>query len=328
MSGNVIIFFRMIGVLVTSFLFSVSLTKLLIHYQRKRSIAQIERNYLRSNQLKKGTPTFGGVAIVLATILSFMIFYFDTFTQPYVQGILFTFLGFFFIGLIDDLYKVFFKNVKGLSASLRILLEVAIALVAILIMGYSFPTSWNIDIIFLGTPLYLGALFILFFIFLILATSNSVNLCDGLDGLAGGVVLMCSLPLIVFLIEKQEIVIASILMAQAGAIIGFLLFNFHPAKIFMGDCGALGIGALLGIAALSSNTSVVLALSSIILIFETFSVILQVFSFKLFKKRIFLMTPFHHSLQKKGWSETRIVLLFYLVGFIISFITTIMGVLV
>jgi phospho-N-acetylmuramoyl-pentapeptide-transferase len=291
-------------------------------------IGQVERDFaIKANMKKQGTPNLGGIAIVSSTVISFSLFNFTMLRLPLIQGILFCYIGYFFIGLLDDLSKILFKSYKGLSAAIRVLLEICIALWAINIMGYAAPYNWNIDLIFITSPIYLGLIFIIFFVFIVVGSANSVNLCDGLDGLAGGIVMMCSLPIIVFLLKKEELVIASLLLAQVGSILGFIRYNFNPAKIFMGDGGALALGALLGGAALATNSIVIFAFASIILVFETLSDIIQVTSYKLFKKRIFLMAPFHHSLQKSGWSELRIVLFFWLIGFIVSFVTTIMGVL-
>jgi phospho-N-acetylmuramoyl-pentapeptide-transferase len=327
MNANLLIFIKILATLAVSALISLILTKMIIYYQKKKMVGQVERDFaIKENIKKQGTPNLGGIAIVISTVISFTIFNLDQLRYPLIKGIIFCYLGFFIIGLIDDISKIKFRSYKGVSALIRILLETAVALWAVNIMGYAIPYNWTIDMVFVNSPLYLGLVFILLFVFIVVGSANSANLCDGLDGLAGGVVMMCSLPVIVFLLKKNEITIASLLLAQVGSILGFIRYNFNPAKIFMGDGGALAIGVLLGIASLATNSVVIFAFASFILILETLSDIIQVTSYKLFKKRVFLMAPFHHSLQKRGWSELRVVMFFWLIGFIVSFITTIMGV--
>ncbi len=327
MNANLIIFCKLMLTLVVSFFLSLILTKLVIYFQRKYYIGQVERSFtIESNIKKKGTPNLGGIAIVLSTLITFIILNFDSLTLPLIQGIIFCYLGYFAIGLVDDLSKIIYQSYKGISALTRILLEIGVALWALNIMGFSAPYNWNIDTLFFHNFLYLGVIYIIFFVFIVIGSANSVNLADGLDGLAGGIVLMCSLPIIVFLLKRNEILIASLLLSQVGSILGFIRYNFHPAKVFMGDGGALALGALLGISALATNSIVVFAIASFVLIFETLSDIIQITSYKLLRKRVFLMAPFHHSLQKRGWSEMRIVSFFWLIAFIVCFIATVMGV--
>lgn len=327
MNANLTIFSKLMVTIVLSFFLSLILTKLVIYIQRKHYFGQVERNFtLESNMKKKGTPNLGGIAIVFSTITTFVILNLDSLNSSIVRGIIFCYLGYFVIGLIDDFAKIKLKSYKGISALTRILLEVCIALWALNLMGFSAPYNWSIDTLLFNNFFYLGFVYIIFFVFVVVGSANSVNLSDGLDGLAGGIVLMCSLPLVIFLLKKEEFIIANILLAQVGSILGFIRYNFHPAKVFMGDCGALALGSLLGISALATNSIIIFFIASVILIFETLSDIIQITSYKLLRKRVFLMAPFHHSLQKRGWSEIRIVSFFWLIAFIFCFIATVMGV--
>ena len=161
--------------------------------------------------------------------------------------------------------------------------------------------------------------------FLIVGCANSVNLSDGLDGLSSGLVVLASLPFLLISIKNNEINLSILLISVIGAIFGFMVYNLHPARIFMGDTGSLSLGALLAIISIYLDKIDILPIAAFIFIFETISVIIQVLYYKKTKKRIFLMTPFHHHFEKKGVKEFRIVSYFWLTGFILAFISSLIG---
>ena len=177
---------------------------------------------------------------------------------------------------------------------------------------------------FINTFKYVGWTYIFFIIFLLVGTSNAVNLTDGLDGLASGVMIISLLPFAFIALRNSENNISYIILMMVGSILGFLVYNFYPAKIFMGDCGSLSIGFFLGGIALLLKKELLLLFTGFIFVIETLSVILQVFSFKLFKKRIFKIAPLHHHLEKSGFCERKIVLLFYILSLFMSLMTIFM----
>ena len=325
MENNYLIFARCILLLMTSFILSNKLSKVIIKKQIKDGEGQAISKYLMdSHQQKKKTPTGGGIAIVLSIILS-SLFVIDSYLDPYFSCGIILIISFFIIGLIDDLIKIKFQNYKGLSSILRFLIETLIVILIFYYLDsnttfdYSFHLNKKINI-------YLGKLFIIFIIFLIVGSANSVNLTDGLDGLSGGTYIISLLPFSIFFLLDSQLNILYLVLTVYGATFGFLINNLHPAKIFMGDSGSLPLGGFLGYLSLISKKELLLLIIGGIFVLETMSVIIQVTYFKLTKKRIFLMSPFHHHLEKMGKKEYTIVFLFYVIGFSLSLISLILGI--
>ena len=325
MNTNILIFLRIILLLIISTFISNRICNVLITYFNKRRVGQEISSYLSSNhQNKKNTPTIGGIGIILSIMISSLFIFDSYFDYQFILGIIILFL-FFIIGLIDDLLKLFLKSHDGLSPLFRILLEILIVLIIYLfldnrgVFDYSFHINEKYKV-------FLGPLFIIFSVLLIVGSSNSVNLTDGLDGLASGLFMIAILPFIIFLLLDNNINLVYLLVMVYGATFGFVILNLHPAKIFMGDSGSLPLGAILGYIALLSKKELLLVIIGGLFVFETISVILQVLFFKITKKRIFLMSPFHHHLELMGKKEYTIVMGFYLIGFTLSLIGLIIGI--
>lgn len=278
---------------------------------------------------KKNTPTMGGIFIILSTIATTLLF--SDLSNHYIWPLILVLITFSLIGLTDDLLKVIYKNSKGFRGSIKLVIQFFIIGIAYIWLGQIDATHNNARIFFPlhnGLSIGLGvALYIIFVTFVIVGTSNAVNLTDGLDGLVSVpaiINLICLTSLIYFasshdLSAKFHIPyiqnaseLRFFCAALIGAISGFLQFNLKPAKIFMGDVGSLAIGSVLGLIAVIIKQEFVFFIISLLFVIEATSVILQVSSYKLRKKRIFLMAPIHHHFEKLGWSERKVVSLFWL----------------
>ena len=324
MENNFIIFLRCLLLLFTSFFLSNRLCKVLISVQNKSKQGQEISTYLmESHQEKKSTPTLGGLGIILSILISSLLIC-NLYLDKYFLCGMIILVSFSIIGLIDDLIKVLKRNYHGLSSTLRVVLEGLI----VIIIFYILDKDNLIDSYFSfndNTYLNFSNLIVIFIVFLIVGSANSVNLTDGLDGLSGGVYLISLLPFIIFLLLDNNMSLVYLLLMIYGSTLGFLVLNLHPAKIFMGDTGSLSLGGILGYIALVSKKELLLILIGGIFVFETISVILQVIVFKTTKKRIFKMSPFHHHLELMGKKEYTIVMLFYVIGFTLSLISLIVG---
>ncbi len=284
---------------------------------------------------KAKTPTFGGAFIVLSTIIT-TLFFIDL-SNCYVAIYAITFITFAGIGLIDDILKVAKKNSSGFRGSIKLIIQFTVIAIAYVWLGQVNPLH-NEPAIFLpifdGHYLTIGlALYILFITFVIVGTSNAVNLTDGLDGLVSlpSIINLICLIILTTIISNKEFAnhfnfthikdsseIIFLCSTLIGAILGFLQFNYKPAKIFMGDVGSLAIGSFLGLTAVIIKQEVIFFIISILFVTEAVSVILQVGSYKLRKKRIFLMAPIHHHFEKKGWSEEKVVRTFWFASLIFA----------
>lgn len=320
-----------------------SLTALLICFAlgpwmiRKLSEKQIGQ-YIRKvgparHQDKAGTPTMGGVLIIIAIVLSTLLW--ANLKDFYVWVVLIVMAGYFFIGFTDDYLKQIKKRNLGLSAKVKFLLQVFFAVVAacLLYQDPSFTSQITIPFFKTVTP-DLGPWYILFAVLVIVGTSNAVNLTDGLDGLAIGPVIIASATYMLFAYVAGHVKIADYLQinfvngcgevaimcgAMAGAGLGFLWFNSYPAQIFMGDVGSLPLGAVLGTVAVITKQEILMVLVGGIFVIEALSVILQVGYFKLSHgKRVFLMAPLHHHFELKGWAESKVIVRFWIVAIILA----------
>lgn len=326
MATNVILFIKLIISLLLSFLLTIFITKKIIKISLKRNDIQIEREYLQNHIDKKGTPTMGGIAIVLSSLITFFIVNIGNYLTTDIKAVIFGFICFFLIGFIDDYLKVKIKTYDGLKAGIRIMLEIVVSLYIILILkdgGYSLS---KIVIPVVNGIVNTTYLFIPFILIVIIGSSNAINLSDGLDGLASGLVMICLTPFILISLLNGNYELTLLLVSTVGSLIGFLFFNFHPAKIFMGDCGSLALGALLGVSSIVLHSEIILVVAGILFVLEAFSVILQVCYYKLTHKRIFLMAPLHHHFEKKGWAEWKVVMMFYLIGCFASLLAIIIEV--
>lgn len=302
----------------------------------KQSQGQPLRDIGPDHQHKSGTPTMGGLMVLISAGTSTLLW--SDLTNIYVWVVLGVIAGFGVIGFMDDYIKLTKKSHAGLSSKLRLFFEFAIAMVAVLTViiqnDWSYATGLAIPFVkeFLVPMSYL---FIPFAMFVIVGASNAVNLTDGLDGLAiVPVMIACAcFGLIAYLVGHTNFSdylqihyvpgtgeLAVICGALIGAGMGFLWYNAPPAAVFMGDTGSLSLGAGLGTIAIITKHEVVLAIIGGLFVLETVSVIVQVASFKLTGKRVFAMAPLHHHFEKKGWSEPTIVIRFWIIAFILALI--------
>lgn len=270
-----------------------------------------------SHQKKTGTPTTGGVFIVIASITASVIAL-SMAQKPTTQAfiILITFVFYTFAGFQDDINKIKNKQNKGLSAIRKLFLQFAIAMLPALYVTLNGQTALTIG----SYSFELGWFYPIFALLLITGFSNALNLTDGLDGLAASTSFFafCACTIISMMMGNIDISIIS--AAIAGAVLGFLYFNKSPAKVFMGDTGSLALGGIIGTIAVMGKFELWLLLIGVVFLAETLSVVLQVASFKLTGRRIFKMSPIHHHFELCGWSENKIVVIFSVIGALFSFL--------
>ncbi|GAB4387579.1 MAG: phospho-N-acetylmuramoyl-pentapeptide-transferase [Thermodesulfovibrionales bacterium] len=298
---------------------------------------QIREDGPKMHKNKAGTPTMGGVIIIFAILVSMVLW--GDLANPYNQVLVISLVGFGGIGLADDYLKVSKRNSAGLRACVKFGLQIAIAL-GIGLYLYMNPVDPFTDV--LSVPFFkkwlfhLGLLYVPFSVAVIVGSSNAVNLTDGIDGLAIGLVAIATLANgvlvyisghkglaeylhVLFLPGTGELTVFC--GAMFGATLGFLWYNAYPADVFMGDVGSLGLGGALGTLAVITKHEIVLAVVGGIFVVETISVVLQVASFKLTGKRLFKMAPIHHHFELKGWPEPRIIVRFWIVGIMLALLS-------
>ena len=316
-----------INILLLSFAITVILGFIIVPILRKLKVGQIERSDGPESHLKKqGTPTMGGIIMMLGIIIITIGAYIyyksrDLALAKNLLPILGLTIGFGIIGFIDDFKKLVLKNTKGLSPSLKMLglLIISVIYVLYLINGLNLGTEMYLPIVkkYITLPIYF---YIPFAIVVILATTNAVNLTDGIDGLSSSVctIIITCLTIIATIFEVKEIVVFGAIVI--GAVLGFLMFNIHPAKVFMGDTGSLFLGGVISGIALYLKMPLILLVIAIILVIETLSVIIQVTYFKKTGKRVFKMAPIHHHFELSGWKENQVVMLFSVITLVVSVI--------
>ena len=321
-------------VVMFSFILSIILGFILIPFLRKKKLDQVLNRYLEQTHKKKsGTPTMGGIIFIIPAVLIILFLLILNIVELNYSLIivLFTFLSYSFIGFIDD-YLIIIKNSNnGLSEGTKFVLQLFVAV----IFFYLFMKAGNEPLLWIHTlnlRLDIGWLYGLFILFVLVASSNAVNLTDGLDGLAGGLSIIAFLTFGIISYDTDWLEgyesVALFCFALVGSILGFLVFNSNPAKIFMGDTGSLALGATLGSIAIITRHELLLVLIGIVFVIETLSCIIQRTYYKFTKKRLFLMTPIHHSFEKKGWKEHDIVKLFWIIGLIASLFALTFGVII
>ena len=313
-----------IVLVIASFILSVISGAIIIPILRKLKVGQIERDDGPESHLKKqGTPTMGGIIMAIVTIiLSIISFFVYRYAQPEVATrilpIVFITIGFGLIGFIDDFKKLVLKNTKGLRPIFKILglLIIAVLYTLYLVKYLDIGTDTYIPILkqYVTMPIWL---YIPFAIFVLLGTTNAVNLTDGVDGLASSVTAIIITCLTIVSIKLGVTEISAIGMILIGTCLGFLVFNIHPAKVFMGDTGSLLLGGAIAGMALYLKMPLLLVIIALIPIIETLSVMLQVSWFTLTDKRIFKMAPIHHHFELSGWKEGKVVSVFCIVTLIV-----------
>ena len=314
--------------IMVGFLFSVVLGLILLPLLRKLKVGQRISSYVGySHRQKEGTPTMGGLIFIIPTIL-ITIGLLITDKIPYSDNlaiVLVVFLGFAIIGFLDDFLSLKKHNNEGLTTYQKLLGQVIISTIFFYIyMKNGGQTSFVVGT--LGIDIELTWLYGLFILFILIGASNAVNLTDGLDGLAGSLsaVAFIAFALISFVVGFEDIGIFCLVLV--GALVGFLVYNTHPAKIFMGDTGSLALGGVMGAVAILTHRELTLLVVAGVFVIETLSVILQVFWLRFFHKKLFLMTPLHHHFEKRGWQETDIVKLFVVFGLLLAMSGIIFGV--
>ncbi len=285
----------------------------------------------RTHKSKIGTPTMGGLIFIFPTLLITLIFiYLKKIEITYTLIIIiFTFISYAIIGFIDDYLIIKKHNNKGLTKSQKFTMQVIVAI----IFFYLFMKSGSEPLLWihsLNFKLDIGWLYGVFILFVLVASSNAVNLTDGLDGLAGGLSVISFLTFGIISwntgwLEGYED-IAVFAFTLVGSLLGFLLYNTNKAKVFMGDTGSLALGATLGAYAILTRHELLLVVIGLVFVLETLSCMIQIIVYKLTKKRVFPMTPIHHTFEKLGMKETDIVKLFWTIGLIASMFALVYGV--
>jgi len=265
---------------------------------------------------KAGTPTMGGLMFLVGTSAATIFFGARTGAVYLVLG---TTVAFGIIGFIDDYIKVVLKRPLGLRAREKLGGQFGIAIVASVIAVFILDRGTDLIVPFIGYNLTLGPIaYLIFSTLVVVGTTNAVNLTDGLDGLAAGSMVLSSgaYVLVSLMMEKPVNGVAVFAAALLGGLLGFLKFNVHPARVFMGDTGSLALGGALASLAIVTRTELLLPFIGVIYVVEALSVIIQVISFKLTGKRVFRMSPLHHHYELAGWSEQKVVRTFWLVSLI------------
>ena len=331
--------FRTGGAVLTALLFSLILGTPFIVWLRSR---QAEGQPIRDDGpethfSKKGTPTMGGLLILSSLVISSLLWV--PLRNPYLWPVLAIIVCFGSIGLVDDWMKLNKNSSRGLSGKRKLLLQLVVCIFVSIFFVELSPEELRYSVavpFFKEQLLPLGLFYILFTSFVIVGASHAVNLTDGLDGLAIVPVMIVASCFVLFAYLSGNINFASYLQisyipgvgdlatlcgALIGASLGFLWFNAPPAKVFMGDTGSLALGGALGAISVATRHEFVLAIAGGLFVLETVSVILQVASFRLFGKRIFLMAPLHHHFEKKGWPESTIVIRFWIISVVLALIS-------
>ena len=317
------VFAIMIGFLSSTVLglFLIPLLKK-IHLGQKISVFVGE-----AHRKKEGTPTMGGLIFIVPTVISTLaLILTDKVSYTSNLGIvLLVFIGYACIGFLDDFLSVRKGDNEGLTVYQKLIMQVLIAIGFFYIyMRSGGQTSWVVGT--LGIDIELGWLYGLAILFVLVGASNAVNLSDGLDGLAGGLsaIAFIAYALISLSVGFEDIGLFSLILV--GGLMGFLIYNTHPAKVFMGDTGSLSLGAVMGAIAILTHRELTLLVVASIFIIETLSVIVQTFWVQVFKRKLFLMTPIHHHFERLGWHETDIVKLFWVFGLVLAMAGIIFGV--
>ena len=285
---------------------------------------------------KTGTPTMGGIIIIIGMILTTLLW--ADLNNIYIWTLIFVSLSLGTLGFVDDLLKIKFENSTGLNSKLKFLGQFIIGLIAIFILIKFSEHQYLYNLyfpFFKNLILNMGLFFIPFALFVIIGSSNAVNLTDGLDGLATVPVMLVALSFTLISYVVGNTIFSEYLHLQyipdvgeisifcgsiVGSCLGFLWYNAPPAKIFMGDTGSLSLGGSLAAVAIIVKHEIVLAIIGGLFVLETVSVIIQVISFKLTGKRVFMMAPIHHHFEKKGWAESTIVIRFWIIAIILALI--------
>lgn len=298
-----------IRTIVISFIITIILGPIFIPLLKKLNIGQNVRDDGPSTHLKKsGTPTMGGIIILIALLITTLT---SGAMNKDIYVLLLSTFGFGFIGFVDDFIKVVKKRSLGLKAYQKLLGQTILAVILAIYQSNTSVLGTSIIVPFTDKLLDLGPFYVPFIVFVVVGTVNSVNLTDGLDGLASGVTLIVLSFFGIVALNWGMNSISIFSVALAGGCLGFLIYNSYPAKVFMGDTGSLALGGAVSAIAILLNLPLIIPIVGGIYFIEALSVIIQVSSYKLTGKRVFLMAPLHHHFEQKGWKETKIVAIFW-----------------
>lgn len=264
----------------------------------------------KSHRAKSGTPTMGGIFMLLGSVIVLL---FNQILDPAVLWLLFLTLGHGILGFLDDFIKAEKKRNLGLTAKQKFLGQIILAVLFCYGVVDTLNLPYSIAIPFTAMEISIGMAYYPFVVLVVVGASNAVNLTDGLDGLASGCCVIAFLAYSAFCALTGFADLSSFIIILAGACAGFLFFNYHPAKIFMGDTGSLALGGAIAGISVMTRTELLLIFLGLIFVLEALSVIIQVASFQLTGKRVFKMSPLHHHFELSGWSEVRVVWSFWLV---------------
>ncbi|WP_261133904.1 phospho-N-acetylmuramoyl-pentapeptide-transferase [Bacillus sp. Marseille-Q3570] len=309
----------LIVTLLASFFVAVVLSPIFIPFLKRLKFGQSIREEGPKSHLKKsGTPTMGGIVIIVSLIITTLVIsWYSGLLTLETMILLFVTLGYGIIGFIDDFIKVVMKRNLGLTSKQKLLGQLVIAIIfyfGMKVAGISTAlavpgTEWSIE---------LGWFYFILIIVMLVGASNAVNLTDGLDGLLAGTAAIAFGAFAVVATSNFELSIALFCLAVVGSLLGFLVFNAHPAKVFMGDTGSLALGGAIAAVAILTKMELLLVLIGGVFVMETLSVMIQVVSFKATGRRIFKMSPLHHHYELSGWSEWRIVVTFWAAGLLLA----------
>ena len=318
-----------ISLLLVAFLLTVVMLPKLIKYLHYLKFGQeIRQEGPQSHIHKKGTPTMGGISFILAIVVALIIAMFlNSENIKYYLLFIYTTVSFAIIGYIDDMLIVVKKKNDGLSPRKKLLLQIVFSLIFYILVSLVYDNVNFIEIPIINYQLNISYLYLLFVIFWQTGFSNAVNLTDGLDGLATSVTIITTSTFALMAYKENNFPVLVFCLAIVGALLGFLLFNKKPAKIFMGDTGSLALGGILAAISIILHKEIVFLFIGLVYILETLSVIIQVAYFKKTGKRIFKMSPLHHHFELTGYGEVKTVYIFVIIAVISSAIGYFIGVL-
>lgn len=295
-----------------------------VKFARRKNVRQNTSRTVGERHIKKdGTPTMGGFIFIIPTLISLLLLYIrgSITWSSNLFILIFVFVAYAMLGFYDDYLKLKYKNNKGFSTSTKFLIQMAIALV----FFYIFMKNGGEAVLWitsLGISINMGWVFGIFILCVLVGTSNAVNITDGQDGLAGGLSVIAFLAFGIiawntgWMEGYEEVAIFCFLLV--GSLLGFLLYNTHPAKIFMGDLGSLSLGAALATVAILTRHELSLVLVGGVFVAETISSLIQIIAIRKFHKKVFKMAPLHHTFEQMGWPETDIVKMFWVIGFLLA----------
>lgn len=318
--------------LTLGFVIAIVIGLMIIPVLKQLKAGQSVSRLINKRHLKKeGTPTIGGLIFIIPPIIALVLLALrGSLSISYnLIIVLFVFLAYAVLGFVDDFLKIKYHNNKGLSTITKLVAQLLIAVVFYTIYKHG-GGSTVLEVSLFGVKWELGWFYGLFILFLLVGTTNAVNITDGLDGLCGGLSVMAFLAYGViswgsdWILGYEGLAIFSFVLV--GSILGFLLFNSHPARVFMGDTGSLALGGALATIAILTHHELSLALIGGVFVIETLSSLIQIISIRKFNKKVFLKAPIHHHFEELGWSETDIVKVFWTIGFLLAMFGVVYGV--